>query len=291
MKEILDRVSAEEADGKTIEPQDHKGLTKPPLFDAIPVQNYLTPVLHACDLFVNSAKDNLDDFIDHRLEDRPIELLQARWLEADKKIKEREALSNYNDAKSLLDDAMITGDNDFIRRVTEMVKEAEASYKAAKRAFGKAAAAAQKMEGKKVYGAMSQALRQQVDELLAELFNILRSSYHGGDMEGNYCRKLIRLADDTMDAIESLLLTVPRNQRAPGCTDAEVEQYCAAYKRLLQYFDLLSSYCYHPYKTITDSEMENIKKLGAFMDQLWRKLSQKKIVTRDTLTTRDSLEK
>jgi hypothetical protein len=121
---------------------------------------------------------------------------------------------------------------------------------------------------------MSQVLRQEVDSLLAELFNILRSSYHGGDYEGNYCRKMIRLAAETMDAIQGLLLSVPRNQRADGCTDSEIIKYCEAFKRLFQYFDVLSSYCYQPYGSVSDTELTDIRKVAGLLDRLWRKLSR-----------------
>jgi len=41
-------------------------------------------------------------------------------------------------------------------------------------------------------GALTQAVlvRQQIEQLLEEMYNMLRSSYHGGDFEGNHCQKL-----------------------------------------------------------------------------------------------------
>lgn len=75
-----------------------------------------------------------------------------------------------------------------------------------------------------------------------------------------------------MEAIQTLLLDVPRDKRADGCSDGEITDFCQAYKRLLQYFDLLSSYCYRPYGSIVDSEMEDIRRLVGMMDRLFRKL-------------------
>ena len=98
---------------------------------------------------------------------------------------------------------------------------------------------------------------------------------HGSDYEGNHCRKLIRLASEAMDAVQGLLLSVPRNKRANGCTDEEIRAFCGAYERLFQYFDKLSHYCYQPYGSITDSEMDSIRtKLVPAMDRLWRKLNK-----------------
>lgn len=55
-------------EGRTVTPQDQKGCTESPLFDVIPMENYLLGVLHCVDLFVNTVKDLLDTYIDHRLE-------------------------------------------------------------------------------------------------------------------------------------------------------------------------------------------------------------------------------
>jgi hypothetical protein len=274
MNEVISNTRAAEADGKAVSAQSKKGLTQVPLFDAVPVGNYVAPVLHSVDLFVNSAKDLLDAFIDHRLEDRPQELLEARWQEADHKIVERKALEDFNSAKQCCTDAVAIGDSELAAASKAIQADTEKAYKAAKKQYGHTAAEVRKMEKKKLYGAMSQDLRQEIDGLLSELFYILRSSYHGGDYEGNHCRKLIRMADEAMDAIEGLLLAVPLQQRAEGCTNEEVKRYCQAFKRLFQYFDLLSSYCYQPYMSITNSEMEDIKRLGLYMDNLWRKLSK-----------------
>ena len=184
-------------------------------------------------------------------------------------------MEDLNLAEALKAEAEALADNiALIEEALGMVTEAKLEYKVCKKEYGKAAAEARKLEKGKQYGAMTQPLRQEIDGLLAELFNILRSSYHGGDYEGNYCRKLVRLGDETMAAVESLLLTVPRAQRAAGCSDEEVKRYCQAFKRLFQYFDLLSSYCYQPYGSISNEEMVDIKNLGLYLDRLWRKLSR-----------------
>jgi hypothetical protein len=188
--------------GKSVKPQEKRGLECKPLFDAIPVKNYLAPVLHSVDLFINTAKDLLDAFIDHRIEDRPQELLEARWLEAEMKIAERQALEEFDDTKAIVEEVTTSGaDEDLIQKSKAVQALAEEAHKAAKKAYGKAAAAARKLEKSKSYGAMTQAIRQEVDGLLADTFHILRSSYHGGDMEGNHCRRLVRLADKAMEAI------------------------------------------------------------------------------------------
>jgi hypothetical protein len=260
--------------GQAVKPQEQRGFKTKPLFDSISPENYLTPVLHAVDIFLNSAKDCLDAFIDHRLENRPRELLEARWEEADRKIAERKALEELDNAKELLAAAQSLGDEDLVNEAKTVLEEAVTNHKTSKAKFGKAAANCRKLEKTRIYGAMSQSLRQEVDGLLADTFHILRSSYHGGDMEGNHCRKLMRLADDAVDAIVALLISVPRIARAPGCSDDEIHRYCGAFKRLFQYFDILSHYCYQPMGTITNDEMDWIRQLVPKMERLWRKISK-----------------
>jgi len=264
-----------EAAGRKVYPQTRRGVTEKTLFDSISFRNFLAPVLHAVDLFLNTAKDMLDSYIDYRLEDRPIAMVNARWHEADMKIAERKALAEVESAEQELLDATLDGDADTVKNATAALTEATSAHKAAKKSFGAAAAARRKLEKAKEHGALTQDLRQEVDALLADLIHVLRAAWHGGDMVGGHCRKLMRCAAEAMDALVALLISVPRDQRAAGCDDDEVLKYCEAFKRLFQYFDLLSHFCYQPYGSITDSEMHAIKsKLVPYMDRLWRKLSR-----------------
>ena len=272
MQDMLVKV---QSSTKKLKSHEKKGLTnKQPIFDAIKLENYITPPLHAVDLFINSIKDLFDAYVDHRLEDCPQETLEARWEEADRKEDERKHFQDLKETELLLTASRELGDANLVAEAEAALKQITAEYKKAKELFGKAAASARKLEKTKQYGALSQTLRQQIDGLLAELFNILRSAYHGGDMEGNYCRKLMRLAEEAMDQVENLLLTVPQMQRAPGCSNDEINKYCRAFKRMFQYMDVLSHSCYQPFGTITDSELVNINALVVKMDRLWRKLSK-----------------
>ena len=273
MKAMLLQIESKEEQKKSVTSRERKGITAPILFDAIPVENFIVPPLHAVDLFMNSIKKNFDLFVDHRLEDRPEEMIQARREEAQAKIEERKAIEFKAEVDALIALAEEIEDVDLLDRARADGKLADDLHKAAKKAFGKAAAACRKLEQHKDYGAMTQARRQQIDSLLADIFNIRRSSYHGGDMEGNYARRLMKLAEEAMEAIQQLLLDIPRDERAPGCTDDEIRTYCGAFRGIFQYMDVLSHFCYQPYGSITDSEMVNVRLLINKMDNLWRKLS------------------
>lgn len=125
---------------------------------------------------------------------------------------------------------------------------------------------------KKEHGAMSQVVRQRIEQMLEDLYKIIRSAYHGGDFEGNHCRKWMRLARSVMDSIELVLLNVPAENRAAGCDDNEIRKCCQAYKRLFQHFDLLIHYTQQPFGTLTDTDMDNVRKLVGMLDRLWRRL-------------------
>ena len=75
-----------------------------------------------------------------------------------------------------------------------------------------------------------------------------------------------------MNSIELLLLDMPQTDRAVGCDDDEIRRLCRACKRLFQCLDLLVHHCQQPFGTLTDSDMNNVRKLVALLDRLWRRL-------------------
>jgi hypothetical protein len=77
MSEHRNQLKQAEASSKNIKPQERKGINTDcePLFDATPLHNWLMGPLHTVDLFINSATDMVNCYIDHRLENRPQDLL------------------------------------------------------------------------------------------------------------------------------------------------------------------------------------------------------------------------
>lgn len=273
--------------------KEKKGMTTlAPLFTHIPVDNWLVCILHAIDLFVNTWVDLIFRYIDYRLEDRPIELLEARQSLFDASIMKDRRWNNLTDYKATpqvlqdeLDDleeedGLPTCDDDAVYSTIEeliaaikiqkdIIKAEQLLHAEAAASAREIAAAIVKLEKLKVHGALTQATRQVIKEMLQDIYHIFCSAYHGGDMEGNYCRKFMSIADEILDDIEDKLIEVNL-----AVEDDEIRKYFKGFKRMLQYMDLLSFYCYHPYYgTLTSSQVDDVKYLVPLMDNLWRKMT------------------
>ena len=68
---------------------------------------------------------------------------------------------------------------------------------------------------------MTQVRRQKIEELMELLFGIIRSTYHGGDMEGSSCRMLARLGADVITEINKELKSIPRSEQK--ASDEEID--------------------------------------------------------------------
>ena len=74
-------------------------------------------------------------------------------------------------------------------------------------------------------GSLERALRQRIEERWEKQCKVFRSSYHGGDMEGNQCRRLCQfeIASCAMDIFKEEALSIPKEDR--DADDAEVIMY------------------------------------------------------------------
>jgi hypothetical protein len=150
----------------------------------------------------------------------------------------------------------------------EAVDKAELAYQTAAGAVRKAAAKVNKLESRKAHGRAHQSVWAMVENKLKE-FKVYCSAYHGGDLEGNQCRQLMKNSPAIMAAIKDLLLEylagLPAEEKARLADESEVELFCNGFKRLFQYFDVISHYCYQPYGTLADGD---IAKLQVAVDRL-----------------------
>jgi len=126
------------------------------------------------------------------------------------------------------------------------------------------------IEKKKENGALSQQVCQQIEQMLQEVYQTIRAAYHGGDFEGNHCRKFLRRANEVMDSIQEIFLAIPSSTR--DADDDEIRRYCRGYKRLFQYMDLLVYFTQQSLGTLTDANMVKVRSLVNMLDRLWRRL-------------------
>jgi len=292
----LERLRSGELDRK--EAHDVRGVKDDVLF-CIEPRNTIVPSLHNNELFVNTPMKSFMKWIHNRIEQIPTELVDARVEYIDLLIQlevEQEQLADATFPLPLLQAEQASLQPRKTNGVYQyLYPEHEAEWNQARELLhyakgwaadckkqtiqtGKELKVLEKkisdIEKQKEYGALSQPIRQRIEELLQELCNIVRSAYHGGDFEGNHCRKLIRQADQVMDSIQQLLLDIPPEDRSDGCDDAEIQRYCAAYKRLFKYFDALVHYCHQPFGTLTDANMTELRRLVGMLDRLWRRIME-----------------
>ena len=268
-----------------------RGVTMPALLPSIPVQNILVPPLHNNELFVNHPIKELMKWIHCRIEKLPADLIQARLDVVDASIdydKEMEELAHAKASHDLLETERKSlapvrkkfrdsEHQEQYENIKQLCLESKSQIDALSKSCNawndrKRAAIAQvnTLLKNKEYGALSQPVRQRMEAMLESVYKIVRSAYHGGDFEGNHCRKFIRNAEKVMDDIQALLLEIPQEDRAAD--DYEIVRYCYAFQRLFQYFDLLIHFCQQSFGTLSDADMTDVRDLVGKLDRLWRRL-------------------
>ena len=80
-------------------PEQQRGVTQLPLFPAIPVSNILVPPLHNNELFINHPIKQLLLWINHRIEQTPLNLVNARTKHVDLALERESAKSNLEAAE------------------------------------------------------------------------------------------------------------------------------------------------------------------------------------------------
>jgi hypothetical protein len=259
------------------------GVVATPLIDAIEPPNYITPLLHCVTLFINTPFKYLHRWIWYRIEGVSIHLIHARdelalaaiakdrlW---DECLEAQEHLQlMYSELEGLDDD-----DDDavtateyrqqqvIIEVAEEAVAESEEAHDLAVGCMKKASAKVNRMEGLKSHGRAHQDVWMLIENRLKEL-KVYSSAYHGGDMEGNQCRELVKQAPTIIAAIKDVILEYLAEADDTRLADkAEVELFCSGFCRLFQYFDVVSHYCYQPYGSQSDGD---IAKLQVAVDRL-----------------------
>jgi hypothetical protein len=166
------------------------GVVATPLIDAIEPQDYIIGPLHCVTLFINTPFKYLHRWIWNRVEAVPEPLIEAR-----------DRVANADIQVKLWQEDLADNDE------PDQIAAIKAELKAAKAELKQARAEVAKMEkNSKEYGTVTQDLWMAIQNRLKEEFQVYISSYHGGDMEGNQCRQLMKKAVPVMDMIEEMAL-------------------------------------------------------------------------------------
>ena len=243
-----------------------RGVVSTPLVDCVEPTNFLFPPLHALDLLTNTPYKYIQKWVWNRLEDVPLELIEQRETRAAAALEveslwndvievEKPKLIMQEELKSLLPtNEEIEFDDDhhqeewlkqkeLVLQATKDSEIAHLSYEVSKKAYNKLTAALNKVEKKKEFGKQSRDLWMQVERLLRKDFNIYSSTYHGGDLEGNECRRLLRHAVPALGAVKALLLahlaTMSEAEKEKRADIKEINIFMEAFQRLLQYMDVM----------------------------------------------------
>jgi hypothetical protein len=279
--------------------QQQLGLKQPMLINCIEPADYLSPVLHAVTLLVNTPFDFLKRYIWYRMDDVPLNLIMARedilrteiaaqdtWvakLEADKelndlKIKLKELKparqNRFDNDHHQAEYAHLASDQ---KALEDEVKLRKVAHEAAAKEVAKAKRALRSMEDNhKEYGKVTRDLWMSIERMLKAEFNVYASTYHGGDMEGNQCRNLVRNAPKIMMEVKDILLkhrdSLGPEEKSRRASCQEIEVYCRGFERLFQYMDLISHYCYQPYGSMTDADVQDAKRAIDLGTSMWHRL-------------------
>ena len=274
-----------------------RGVMTRPLIDCIEPTDWLFPPLHGLDLLVNAPFSYLNMWVWNRLEVIPMELVEARNERTKMAIQVDELWEDFVSAeehKMHMEQelsALAPGDtgfddddheqeyslqDDVLRAAKNTAEVAKEEHEDAVAALKKIKAAVNKLEKKKKFGKATQDLWLTVQRMLRKDFNVYASTYHGGDMEGNEARTLMRKAEPAMDALALVLIdfigSLTPQERKGRADEHEIELFLSAFKRLFQYMDLLSHFCYQPMGSMTDDDVHMAEKTVRLARDLWYNL-------------------
>jgi hypothetical protein len=256
------------------DPEHLRGCTKMPLFDSVPIKNYIVPVLHILIGARNSLVNALFEFMDERIERLPEELIVARNNIITAEINLDDAIAVHdgwlqNDGISL-SDFMIeksriiqqlkarNEDGSLLIRDREEKKNLNVSKSdlnaAIKRLQADKKEKVQRVDGfKKILRTMSNARREvekrlgkvsrpiweQIEETCFVNLGIERPYYHGGKYNGKATLKLLNDAQTVLGAVKEFLLTkVPEETQ---CSNEEVIKQFDIYIDFFTVFDTIFS--------------------------------------------------
>ena len=225
--------------------------------------------------------DHFQKYIWYRLEDVPLELIAARiaWANAatkkeeawQRKMDEEEHLAQVQADLSAMEDGELVDSDEEFKLQAAVVKVAKDSLALAKRQLKKREQELAKKKSDlakfekntKEYGKTTRSLWMKIQDILKKEFDVYVSVYHGGALEGNQARRLLRSIVDIMARIKPVFIeflsTLSPSERNERADKDELDLYCGGFQRLFQYMDLISHFCYQPFGSMSDADVNSAK--------------------------------
>mgnify|MGYP000582880178 CR=1 FL=1 len=242
------------------------GVKDCPLWSFIPLTRVLVPILHLLLGLANDMLENAWQWVEERVEPMTTEEIEARNMSLLAEIA-------FDDAQNKLENAIVDLEflilerielNDKLKRerrqLTQEQKVTLTNQKAAiaeeekecrkKRDELKknvknlrtALQSAKNMEAavRKERGRAEKSLRNAIESDVLKKYLVLICSYHGGDIEGNSCRRLMRNGVYIFEDIASFIKEWIRGGSSQ-VTSEEIDEVCTAHGRLLMQMDMIFS--------------------------------------------------
>ena len=115
-----------------------------------------------------------------------------------------------------------------------------------------------------------------IQDILKKEFDVYVSVYHGGALEGNQARRLLRSIVDIMARIKPVFIeflsTLSPSEGNERADKDELDLYCGGFQRLFQYMDLISHFCYQPFGSMSDADVNSAKLCIKLATKLWHRL-------------------
>jgi hypothetical protein len=132
------------------------------------------------------------------------------------------------------------------------------------------AAKVQVAEVEKVVGKYSKPIRKGIEHILASDWNIKRPSWHGGDILGNECRKLMAWARLIFDQIKGFLLAKLEEDGGTQRRKREVVKRCDIVAKALLLFDGFLSILRTPHQNLTPQLIAKARRFAEKALAVWR---------------------
>ena len=307
-KAILLREEIEEAarNNVNLPPSTIKGCTDAPLLDAVPIEDYIIPILHILIGMGNRLIGSIFEWIKARVEKRSPQQIAITNLVYGAQLNYNRASEDFNawierdgilltekqiEKKRLKDELSERDDNGIfiiherIRRremndqIKVLLQEIKALQLEKKQVTDTRMECSKqltiiKADAKKSMAALGKITYPVCDEIEDKILKvkhgITKSHYHGGEYNGKGMLKLMTNSDTLMkDFCNYKIEKIPENERA---SNTEVQEITSKYSKILLVFDKIFSTARSSTGSLSD---DDIALLVTFLQQamvLWRKL-------------------